>query len=167
MRRVLARRAADVSSQRRLLPAVGAHQISRWSVDIPPNSSSRNTQRAIYLIERLCLSLNRKRAAPFCEGDGILLRSHATLLGLKWVADRRRIGTPEKESWLSAVTMDIAGSLICTVNLPDEDLADFFFDSINWPLSLAPDAPPPTALSEMRRWRQEPGWRRAFFRRRW
>src|SRR5438445_1700550 len=40
------------------------HQISRWSVDIPPNSSSRNTQHAVYLMERLCLSLNRKRAAP-------------------------------------------------------------------------------------------------------
>src|SRR5271165_4200118 len=39
-------------------------QISRWSVDIPPNSSSRKTQHAIYLLERLCLSLNRKRAAP-------------------------------------------------------------------------------------------------------
>ena len=50
-------------------PGVGYYlpwvqQISRWSVDIPPNSSSRKTQHAIYLLERLCLSLNRKRAAP-------------------------------------------------------------------------------------------------------
>ena len=42
-------------------------QISRWSVDISPNSSSRKTQHAIYLLERLCLSLNRKRAAPLAK----------------------------------------------------------------------------------------------------
>ena len=30
----------------------------------PPNSSGRNTQRAIHLIQRLCLSLNPKRTAP-------------------------------------------------------------------------------------------------------
>ena len=48
------------------------HQISRWSVDIPPNSSSRKTQHAIYLLERLCLSLNRKRAAPICKSTRTL-----------------------------------------------------------------------------------------------
>src|SRR5271165_766330 len=49
-------------------------QISRWSVDIPPNSSSRKTQHAIYLLERLRLSLNRKRAAPHRASDTVLFR---------------------------------------------------------------------------------------------
>jgi hypothetical protein len=71
-------------------------QISRWSVDIPPNSSSRKTQHAIDLFERLCLSLNRKRAAPvvnllvarFLEFKAITIFSLLFSAGIAMQADR-------------------------------------------------------------------------------
>ena len=59
------------------------HRISRWIVDIPPNSSSRSTQHAIYLIERLRLSLNRKSSHTHLSSCFISLshRSSVTTCG--------------------------------------------------------------------------------------